>query len=368
MTNAHGFLSTLRLPSLAVLLAAFAATACSGTSADPFAFESKGRGATRPTEGEGENGASGEGAVVQGGTAGGTSGTSTGSTAGGTAGTSTSGGTTGTTGTTGGGTTGGAAADAGADAAPSDDYDWHADLVLTPVPAAAWSGDDYGSPHLADVMGHTTDRYLSSTFTTNAHETMHGLLNEMRNKKGAGWGFFYYENGQGAYVEEPQMAASLIKNYVPAGAKTLAQSRYNLYLVQQVASWTEVLYQFDEWCSYKTNARVAVEGYEAGRWNLSNTDEVDGAMDFLVFAAAAVRGLEQNEPAYLQNKQFKATFAMLAEESMTYINKGLALAPFSGFHGAALRDHLRTSPESAALRTTLQTWLGKGWTRRVLGF
>jgi hypothetical protein len=261
--------------------------------------------------------------------------------------------------------------DAGSDAAwplPQGDYDWRASIQFETAPSVGWTGQTYGSPHFVDVMSRTRNRYLSSSHTTNAHETMHLFESEMRNARGIGWNYFYFEDGKGAYLRDPKMSSTRIREYVPARVRTLARARYDLYLVQQTSSWPNVLYQFDEWCAYKTNARIAVETFDAGQWNGGTVDEVDGAMDFLVFAAAAVRALEVNEPGYLQNDQFKAVFAMLAEESATYIERGLAIPNFNAFHARELREHFRSSPESADLRAALKRWLGARWTTRVLGF
>lgn len=254
--------------------------------------------------------------------------------------------------------------------ADPSDFDWKAVLQLSSVPAVGWSGGDFGSPHFLDVMGHTQpgSRFLSDSPTTNAHESMHGLEADMRNAKGSGWGFFYVDGGKGAYVSDAELDAAKIKDHVSPRARELASGRYQLYLVQQISMWPNVLYQFDEWCAYKTNARIAVEMSDAGKWTESATDEVDGAMDFLVFASAAVRALELEEPAKLEDPQFKAAYAMLAEESMKYITRGLKKPEFAAFHAGDLLDELRTGAGSAELRSTLVKWMGPTWTKRVIGF
>ena len=60
------------------------------------------------------------------------------------------------------------------------DYDYREFITFTDVDQVPWSGNNFGSPFLAEVMSHTSDRYLESTPTTNAHETMHGLQSEIK--------------------------------------------------------------------------------------------------------------------------------------------------------------------------------------------
>ncbi len=252
---------------------------------------------------------------------------------------------------------------------PSGDYDYSRDIEWEDVPTHSWSGNSYGSTYFTDIFRHTNDRFTSSDNPgTNAHETLHGLNHQMRIKRGNGWNFVYHENGRGAYVREPSMDAARIRDYVPSRVRTLADMRYKTYLVDQISDWHEVLYQFDEWSCYRADARIAVEIAKAGQWNFGMIDQVDGAMDFVAFGSAAVLALKQNEPSYLQNKQFKAVFAMLAEQSMQYIDEGLTYRDFSRFHAKELRDVYRTSSEMAPTRAAIKEWMGSAWTKRVLGF
>jgi hypothetical protein len=252
----------------------------------------------------------------------------------------------------------------------STDYDWNKEMEWTDVPTSNWNGDSHGSIYFTDVMTHTKDRWMQAGPSINAHETMHGLLNSMNKITPTKDQFVYHEKGKGAYVAEPAMHASKIKEYLPAEAKKIAANRMKLYLENQVAAYfPNVLYQFDEWNAYVTNSRVALEMFEAGKWKDGGTDEVDGAMDFLYFGSAAVLALTKREPEYIKtNKQFKAAYAMLAEKSMYFVTKGLAAAPFAGFHAKKLQDHFTQSPENQAIRDALKQIYGPVWTKRVFGF
>ena len=249
-------------------------------------------------------------------------------------------------------------------------YDWRTELHWVQVPESPWGGSNQGSTYLTDVMNHTTDRFESAEPPTNGHESMHGLLNQMNNLTGDSDQFVYWKEGKGAYVMEPLLHASHIKEYLPEGARQITQSRHDLYLVEQVAAYfPNVLYQFDEWNAYVTGATVATEIFRAGQWNDGGTDAVDGAMDFVYFASAAALALQENEPNYIAtNDQFKAAYAMLAERSIEMVNAGVTMEPFSGFHAAELKQHFVSSPENQRIRTMLSRWLGARWTQRVFGF
>jgi hypothetical protein len=205
---------------------------------------------------------------------------------------------------------------------------------------------------------------------TNGHETNHHLNAEMRNATSATDNTVYFEGGKAAMVTEPAMSAVKIRDYVPAWVKQHA-SRYQTYVVDQVDNyWSNVLYQFDEWSAYRTDARIAVELDKAGTFGQASQGEIcvmDGAIEFLYFASAAVNALAHNEPAYLQNTQFKAAFAMLAEQSLEFYGYGKGKQSFD-CDGTGELEHYKTSPDNAANRAAVKDWMGAAWTQRVLGF
>ena len=109
--------------------------------------------------------------------------------------------------------------------------------------------------------------------------------------------------------------------------------------------------------------------WHAGTWTTGGQDVVDGTMDFLYFCSAAYLALVDQEPEYLDgNDQFKAAFAMLAEQSMAIVNEGVDIEPFSYFHARELRDHFIASGENQEIREMLRERYGSDWTERVFGF
>lgn len=256
----------------------------------------------------------------------------------------------------------------GSGAGDAGDFDWRRVLQTVDVPLASWNGNDYGSAFYRDVMTHSVRKYTSDTPTTNAHETQHMLNSETRNRSDAPDNTVYVGDGKAGLVLEPKMHAREVRNYVPPTMKQA--SRYNLYIVQQVdGDWSEVLYIFDEWSGYRADVRVAVELKRAGKLSALGGEVCvgDGAAEFLHFGASAVAALKEKEPAYLQDQQFKAAFAMLAEESVSYIREGAGDGVID-CQASRYLELFAKSPEAERNRQVIREWMGPVWTARVLGF
>jgi hypothetical protein len=201
----------------------------------------------------------------------------------------------------------------------------------------------------------------------------------MRNKKGSTQAFFYFGEGKGAYVDFPK--TNLTKNVygaLPSGVQAIVEkgmteefihlSRVRQYLIDQPKQWPNVLYLFDEWNAYITNAKAALEMIEAKTYTYGPTDEVDGAMDFLYFCNVAMVVTQQSEPTYLQNKQFKAIYALMMEETMQVVRAGLKVPEFRNFHANALMQHFISDPANEKSRQLLKQMYGADWTKKVFGF
>jgi len=256
----------------------------------------------------------------------------------------------------------------GSGSGDAGDFDWRRVLQTVDVPLASWTGNDHGSAFYRDVMTHSVRKYTSDTPTTNAHETQHFLNSEVRNKTGAPDNTIYVGDGKAGLVLEPKMHAREVRNYVPPTMKQA--SRYDLYIIKQVdGDWSEVLYIFDEWSGYRADVRVAVELKRAGKLSVLGGEACvgDGAAEFLHFGASAVAALKEKEPAYLQDQQFKAAFAMLAEESVSYIKEGAGDGVID-CQASRYLELFAKSPEAERNRQVIREWMGPVWTARVLGF
>ncbi len=251
---------------------------------------------------------------------------------------------------------------------PQGDFDWRAVLQTVDVPVAGWNGDDHGSAFYRDVMIHSGRKFTSDTPTTNAHETQHIMNSEVRNKSGAHDNTIYVGDGKAGLVPEPRMHAREVRNYVPQTMRRA--SLYDLYVIRQIdGDWSEVLYLFDEWSGYRADIRVAVELLRAGKLGVLGNEVCvgDGAVQFLHFGAAAVAALKEKEPAYLQETQFKAMFAVLAEETVNYLKEGAGNRTID-CEASRYLELFRTSPEVERNRQVIREWMGPAWTARVLGY
>lgn len=255
---------------------------------------------------------------------------------------------------------------------PAGDYDWRVDAQLSDVETYAFTGNNYGSIFYQDVMSHTpvADRDFQGGLSTHAHETLHGLHNVMRNKTPASDAFFYFEQGKGMYVLEPKENLKDVKNHIGASFRALAQSRYDLYLVTQTNSWTNTLYIFDEWNAYVATTRSAVESKKSGQWDPSqNSDPIEGVVDFMYFCSASILSIKNIDPDYLKNnKQFKANFAMIMEQSSKWYNEGKKEPLWGPSKAWAKMQNFQTAADGAPVRAAVKELMGDAWTLRVLGF
>ena len=143
-----------------------------------------------------------------------------------------------------------------------------------------------------------------------------------------------------------------------------------MYLVDQAASWKNTLYFFDEWNAYVGTTRSAVEIQRAGRWNpADNADPIEGLVDMMYFCSASIRSIKNVDPQYLAtNKQFKATYAMIMEESVKWMNEARKEKMWSGSKAWTKMQNFQTAADGAPVRQTVKELMGDAWARRVLGF
>lgn len=252
------------------------------------------------------------------------------------------------------------------------DYDWRAVAKMSDVPTYPFTGNDYGSEFYRDIMSHTApkDRYLTDVSSTQAHESLHGMHAAMRNLTREKDAFFYYRDGKGIYMIEPIENGRDIKNHIGASFRQLAAMRYKTYLIDQVVSWTNTLYIFDEWAAYIATTRSAVESYRAGKWNSAgNSDPIEGIADFMYFCSAAILSIKNVDPNYLaQNRQFKAGYAMIMEESVKWVNEARKETIWKNSKAWAKVQNLQTASDAAQVRAAVKELMGAAWTQRVLGF
>ena len=240
-------------------------------------------------------------------------------------------------------------------------FRWQDHIVFSSVPSTDWQEQDWGSPYYRDIMRHTRQPIIRPHYSamTNAHESNHRLNAESRNQTIANDNVVYFEKGMVAYIAEPKLAITAVRNFVPTFIKK--SRRYQHYVISQSQHWPNILYLWDEWSAYRTDLRVASEIKDVGKLQSAARGEVcvsDGAIEFMYFASAAVAALQQHEPQYLQNVSFKSSYLMLAEQSLYYFRKHQSDQVFNCQAGMVLQ-HFLTSPDNQAIRNALVNWLGK---------
>jgi hypothetical protein len=250
------------------------------------------------------------------------------------------------------------------------DFNWRKSIQLIDIANVGWSGNDNGSAFYRDIMSHSQRKLENESATTNAHETQHFLNNAAREKTlGVHDNVIYVGDGKAAMIMEPSMKPNVVRNYVPEAMKKV--SRFQQYMIKQIDnSWKdEVLYIFDEWSGYRADLRVAVEMIRAGKSSAIGNEICigDGAAEFLHFGSSAVAALKDKEPEYLKNSQFKAAYAILAEDTVTYV-RALSGDKRLDCNANADLQYFIISPEAEHNRQVIREWMGPVWTRRVLGF
>ena len=251
------------------------------------------------------------------------------------------------------------------------DYDWRSEAQMADVPAQSFTGENYGSHYYQDIMSHTKPDYFDEP-ATSAHETLHGLHSDMRQKTAAKDGFVYYGNGKGLYIVEPKDTLADVKNYVGPSFQQLAKTNYDMYLVKQLQYWKNAIYLFDEWTCYIATARTAIEAQMAGKWTAqfaaSHTDPIEGLVTMMYFNSAAILSIKKADPEYVKtNKQYKAAYAMTMEESAYLVNHARNTPYWAKSRAYGKLENLQTAADAAPVRAAIKELMGDAWAKRVLG-
>lgn len=253
----------------------------------------------------------------------------------------------------------------------SRDYDWRVSSQMTNVGSSSFTGENYGSAFFQDIMSRVKQRLFNEPATT-AHETLHVLHTEMRQKTQAKDGFYYHRDGKGIYVVEPKDNLADVKNQIAPSYLKLAKANYDTYVVGQLQTWKNTHYLLDEWACFVATTRTAIEVQAAGNWSdtfaKNNADPIRSVADMMYFNSAALISIKKVDPEYLKNNgQFKAAFAMMMEESMLWIRKAAETSYWQTSEAYARLDSFQNAEDSAAVRAAVKELMGETWANRVLG-
>lgn len=189
--------------------------------------------------------------------------------------------------------------------------------------------------------------------STNAHETVHGINNQLRNgyksilKKNVNG--FYAGAGKGIIVENPKLT---IRDIIPNIPAILRGYRYNLYFVDQLGDWNDVpTYPIDEWSAYIAGAECAVDDTNHGI-NIPKSDYVSGALEFSIYCTALALTVKEKDPEYWKvNEQFRHTikYYLIKSEKVFFEGKD----KFQSDKQDKLLNDLRNHPDSIHIRNML---------------
>jgi len=189
--------------------------------------------------------------------------------------------------------------------------------------------------------------------SSNAHETVHGINNELRNeykkiyKKNVN--AFYAGNGKGIVVENPKI---MMTDIIPNIPESLRGYRYNLYFTKQIRHWNDVpTYVVDEWSSYIAGAECAVDDAINGIAT-EKSDCVSGSLEFSIYCAGLALAVKNNDPDYWKNnKQFKNTLQYFLIKSEKVFFEGQDIFPSE--KQDKLLENLRYHADAKELRDFL---------------
>jgi hypothetical protein len=201
------------------------------------------------------------------------------------------------------------------------------------------------------------NQYRDKDLVTWGHETTHGINSHIRNSQHNKPAFFHPPNIV-ILLDSPKITIADVAKVVP---QSLRGSRYNTYLIQAQKDWNSYpLYIFDEWTAYVNGSLVGLEHQEK-----AVTDVMVGPLEFSYYALSLCLAIEQKDPQFAQNKQFREFVAYEIKLSYLVYNKGITFPCYR--FSTKLKDNFKTSPDAASLRDLAVRWYGKEFYTKYLG-
>lgn len=197
-----------------------------------------------------------------------------------------------------------------------------------------------------------TISYFSKPFgnshgrSTNVHETIHGINNQLSNTK-KGYRAFYIGYGKAIWLKEPKINMIDIVEYIPSSVRGY---RYRLYFVSQLRSWNKVgLYPIDEWTAYIGGAECSIDDYNKGISKTTNTDEVSGSLEFSIYCVALSMAIKNKDSSYWNEyKNYRNTIMLLLNRSEEVFFNGINI--FKSKKQEKLLHNLQNSPDCKNMR------------------
>lgn len=207
-----------------------------------------------------------------------------------------------------------------------------------------------GDTLYAEIMNRTNRPWKSekSFRSTEAHETVHGIHADLRNKNN-GLRAFYVTPDKYFLIRDAKFPKSQIINYVP---NTLKYDRFYNYVVKAPAWESSPLYIFDEWTAYINGAEVAVDDAKRGQKESENYDTVMGSLEFSIYAVATCMAIVDNDPELWNDNEFREFVKLNIKRAEKVFNEGKEIFPYPTQN--EMLDKLRNSQEAEPLRLFIQ--------------
>jgi len=206
-----------------------------------------------------------------------------------------------------------------------------------------------------DVISHSRNPVTNESRSTNVHETSHMISSQLRNENKGNINGFYFENGRGVLVEQPNLTIRDVAPYVP---NNLRGYRYQLYFVDQLRYWNDSpLYIMEEWNCYTLGGASAVEDY-IQKLPLERTDAVAGTFEFMIYSTALYMCIKDKDPEYFKNnEQFREFFNYLLDFSISLFRQGRIIPEYNSIKSNQLYTEYKNSTEGKKFREFLDSFV-----------
>lgn len=204
------------------------------------------------------------------------------------------------------------------------------------------------STSYADVINHAKTPYLSSSRTTNAHESTHDINNDLSGTTKWTKDGFYLMYGRGIILDRPKLKRLEINPFVPV---SLRYTRYHMYLAHTKYGGESPLYLMDEWVAYTNGAIVALEDIESGKWENDRIDTVEPCLEFSIYTISLCMAIEHHDPNFWNdNVQFKNFVIWNLKRAENLFLKGRVLKECKFQRQEDMWHNLKVSKDSQIMR------------------
>ena len=152
---------------------------------------------------------------------------------------------------------------------------------------------------------------------------------------------------RGFVIDEPNFRKSQVAKFVP---QNLRSYRFSTYITGQTAWDDTPAYIIDEWVCYVNGAKCNVEDVQTGRYQGAWTDGVSGSLELSIYAIALSMAVQEYDPQYWQDSQFRTFMIWMLHESHEVFIIGREMTKFKWDKQDALLREFLTSSAAEPMR------------------